>query len=317
MAALFFYGLYNNGQGFSDDLVGDAQGVSNIETGVRAARVYEAWIEQRIGRTSVKLGLYDLNSEFDTNDTGSLFLNSSHGIGSDFAQSGRNGPSIFPVTSLALRADYRVDDQWLMRLAVLDGVPGDPDRPRRTAIKLSSEDGALIIGEAEYRTADTKAILGYWHYTASFTPFDAALPGKRPGNDGLYMMVERRLSRAGTDGARGLSGWVRLGLANDRFNPIDQHLSGGLVYTGPTAGRPEDQLGIAVSLAQFGEPYRAARAAAMTPSTGSEINIEASYRAVLRPWLTVQPDVQYVVNPGGDPGIGDALVIGLRTQLSF
>jgi porin len=46
-AALFAYGLYDNGEPLSDDLVGAAQGVSNIETGVRAARLYEASIEQR------------------------------------------------------------------------------------------------------------------------------------------------------------------------------------------------------------------------------------------------------------------------------
>jgi len=40
-ATLFAYGLFNNGEPFSDDLVGAAQGVSNIETGVRAARLYE------------------------------------------------------------------------------------------------------------------------------------------------------------------------------------------------------------------------------------------------------------------------------------
>jgi carbohydrate-selective porin OprB len=34
-ATLFAYGLYNNGEPFSEDLVGAVQGVSNIETGVR------------------------------------------------------------------------------------------------------------------------------------------------------------------------------------------------------------------------------------------------------------------------------------------
>ena len=38
-ATLFIYGLYNNGRAFSGDLVGDEQIVSNIETGVRAARL--------------------------------------------------------------------------------------------------------------------------------------------------------------------------------------------------------------------------------------------------------------------------------------
>lgn len=315
---VFVYGLYNNGQALTGDLVGDAQGVSNIETGARAVRLYEAWVEQRFGRASIKVGLYDLNSEFDEHVTGSLFLNSTHGLGPDLSQSGLNGPSVFPVTSLALRADYQINEQLRVRAAVLDAVPGDPARPRRTAVRLGNGEGALLIGEAQYRTSNTRAILGYWRYTAGFASVGPSpAPGTRRGNDGLYVMVEQQLSRAGAEGARGLAGWLRLGLASDRFNPIDQNLSGGLVYTGPLATRPEDQIGVAFSRAQFGAPYREAMESAGTPATRSEFSIEASYRAVVTSWLSIQPDLQYIVNPGGDPGLRNALVIGVRTQLGF
>ena len=196
-------------------------------------------------------------------------------------------------------------------------MPGDPDHPARTAIHLSGKDGALVAGEAEYRAGRTRAILGYWCYTADFEPLEIAQPGGHSGNDGLYMLVEQRLARFGDDGARELSAWLRAGLANKRFNPVEAHLSGGVVLIGPTAARANDQLGIAISTAQFGEPYRRAMAARGRPSTRAEVNVEASYRAVLTPWLTVQPDIQYVVNPGGDPNLDDALLLGLRTQLSF
>jgi porin len=108
-ARAFVYALYDNGVHLSPTLVGDIQSVSNIETDVRAVRLFEAWIEQDVGKVgSVKAGLYNLNSEFDTTQSGGLFLISSHGIGPDFAQSGRNGPSIFPVTSLAVRAEAKL-----------------------------------------------------------------------------------------------------------------------------------------------------------------------------------------------------------------
>ena len=96
-ATLFVYGLYNNGQPFSDDLVGPAQGVSNIETGVRAPRLYEAWIEQRFAAdgASLKFGLYDLNSEFDAFGAAALFLNPSHGVVPDFSNPAVTGPRSF------------------------------------------------------------------------------------------------------------------------------------------------------------------------------------------------------------------------------
>ncbi len=73
--------LYTNGASLTDDLVGDYQVVSNIETGERLVRLFEAWVEAPIaGHTgSLRVGLYDLNTEFDVTDSGALFLNSGHG----------------------------------------------------------------------------------------------------------------------------------------------------------------------------------------------------------------------------------------------
>jgi porin len=45
--------------------------------------------------------------------------------------------------------------------------------------------------------------------------------------------------------------------------------------------------------------------------------IEATYHAPLTPWLSVQPDVQYVINPGGQPATAAALIFGLRAQVGF
>jgi len=322
-ATFFLYGLYNNGQSLSDELVGDLQVVSNIDAGVQAARVYEAWIEQRLmdDRLSLKAGLYDLNSEFDTTESGGLFLNSSHGIGPDFSQSGENGPSIFPVTSLAFRAEYSFSDTLLLRAAVLDGVPGDPDRPRRTAVKLSSDDGALLVAELNYLDERTKVAVGSWRYTAKFEDLVATAetgePVERRGNGGAYVLAERKLARETADDAQGLSSWVRLGFADERFNPVGRYVGGGLVYTGPFAGRDEDQLGLAFSRVRFGARYREAAAIAGEPVGRGETNVELTYRTAVAPWLTLQPDVQYVINPSGVPGRRDALVLGIRTELGF
>ncbi len=165
----FFYGLYNNDKTLSDTLVGDLHTVSNIDT-TTAFRLYEAWYEQAFGgdRGSLKVGLYDLNSEFDAIDTAGLFLLSSHGIGPDFAQTGQNGPSIFPVTSLAARLQFQISDTVLVRAAVLDAVPGSLVHTRRTAVKLGNGDGALVVGEIEADLNGTIAAVGGWTYTADF-----------------------------------------------------------------------------------------------------------------------------------------------------
>jgi porin len=312
-ARMFAYGIYNNGVSISK-LVGDVQAVSNIETRVRAARLFEAWVEQDVGRSgSVKAGLYNLNSEFDTTQSGGLFLTSSHGIGADIAQTGRNGPSIFPVTSLAVRGEMKLADHWLGRVAVLDGVPGDPNNPRRTAVSLSGRDGALVIGEINYLAGGTKAAIGVWGYTARFDPLLASADAGR-GNKGAYVFAEHRLTGVRTDDAAGLAGWLRFGIADTRYNPIARYLGGGLVYTGLAPGRNDDQVGVSFASADFGDRYRRSRAAT-GGADDREVVIEAVYNAVILPWLSVQPDVQYVVNPGGDPRLADAIVVGVRVKV--
>jgi porin len=317
-ATIFAYGLYNNGKPFAEEVVGAAQGVSNVETGVRAPRLYEAWVEQRFAgdRASVKLGLYDLNSEFDAIEAASLFINPSHGIGPDFSQSGRNGPSIFPVTSLALRADYKPGDRWTLRAAILDGVPGDPDQPSRTTIRLNRRDGALGAVEVNRATNHMRAGVGYWRYSGSFQRLSGK-PARKRGNDGFYAFIEGRLSREEGDKDQGLAGWIRLGFADPSFNPIKHYLGGGLTYTGPIRGRDADQVGLAIGSANFGGAVRRSSALVGDPLQARELIIEATYRAPVTRRLTIQPDLQIVFGPGGRRTTSDALILGLRGEIGF
>ena len=319
-ATLFVYGLYNNGHAFSGDLVGDAQTVSNIETGVRAPRLYQAWVEQRFAgdRASIKIGLYDLNSEFDTTNVGSLSLLSSHGIGPEFGQSGRNGPSIFPYTSLAIRGEYKLTNRLTVRAAVLDGVPDDPDRPKRTSVHLSRSDGALGIAELNYTGASANVSIGYWRYTSRFESWSA--PGSsdgRHGNLGGYAVIERRLihvDRGLPDDNRGLAAFFQAGSAAARFNRIDQYVGGGLVYTGLIASS-EDRVGVTLAHAVFSNEYRRWQAANGVRIGPAENVLELTYRRPVTHVLTLQPDIQYVIRPSGGRTLHNALAVGLRFEL--
>ena len=308
----FVYGLYNNGTRFTETLVGDLHTVSNIETGVSAVRLYEAWIDQRLwdDNVSLRAGLYDLNSEFDAIDPAALFINSAHGIGTDFGQTGENGPSIFPNTSLAFRIEAQVSGNWLLRAAVLDGVPGDPDHPKRTAIKLGNGDGALLVGEINYAQGPFRAGLGAWRYTARFA--DQMTGTARRGNDGVYGFVSAQVYAEPEDDQQGLSLFARLGRASRAFNDVGTYFGAGAVYRGLLPARPEDEWGIAVAWAETGTPFRQA-----TGAEKREVNVEMTYRAPLHDFITVQPVMQYIFNPGADPALKNALVLGIRFEFAW
>ena len=49
----------------------------------------------------------------------------------------------------------------------------------------------------------------------------------------------------------------------------------------------------------------------------AEIALELTYRAGLTAWWTVQPSLQYIVNPGTEPGLANAVLVGLRFEIAF
>ena len=307
---ILIHGLYNNGSTFSADRVGDLQGVSNIDA-VEASRLFEFWYELADDKWSVRAGLYDLNSEFDVNQTGSVFLNSSHGIGAEFGQTGENGPSIFPVSSLALRAAVAIGP-LTARAAVLDGVPGNSADASSNRISLGSEDGTLAVSELDTPFADSGRLwLGYWRYSARFDRVDGS--GSARGNDGWYVGAETRLA----SGPRAASGFVRYGRADERFNVLSSYLGVGAVIAGPFDARPADRLGIAVASAHAGDPYRDFTAGIGERAKRHEITWELTYRIVISENVAIQPDIQYVRNPSLSPSLHDAWVVGCRIQLAY
>lgn len=302
------HALYNNGQTFSD-LVGDTQVVSNIEAGAQTVILYEAWADAPLGKDgSIRFGLYDLNSEFDANEIGSLFINSSHGIGADIALSGENGPSIFPVTSLAARVQYAIGPGLIARAAILDAVPGNPQRPGRTAVRLSSREGALLIGELEHQSDRNKLVAGSWTYTEDQSRLDERGASRSRGG---YILLERNLGTVGEAGAD-LDAFLRAGVADQQTNPVAAYFGGGVTVAQPFNLESEHMLGLAIAWAEFGQSYR------RLGFTGQrEVNLELTYIQRIHEKVTVQPDLQLIFSPSGDPTLDHAVAAGMRVVIEL
>ncbi len=305
---VFLYGLYNNGTSFSERYVGDAQVVSNIETGEQALRLYEAWVQFAAGETTnFRFGLYDLNSEFDALEASQLFMGSAHGIGTEISQSGVNGPSIFPNTSLALRTHAQLNDTWHLLVGVLDGVPGDPDETDKTAVQLSSRDGALVISELQRVRSSSRLLLGAWSYTSKTDSLSGqGTTNDRRRNAGAYVRGEAVISESKGE----LMAFGRFGIADDNVNLFSRFYSGGLTWRSFMQNRPSDELGIAFAWAE-------ASGSAPVTAEKREIAYELTYRMQVTDWFAVQPNIQYVQNPGLDPALDNALVVGARFEFQL
>lgn len=309
--------LVNNGGSLSGRLIGDAQSVSGMEAD-RQLSLYELWTDWNAGASkhAVRFGIYDLGSEFDYSDSGLLFLNSSQGLGAEFAQTGLNGPSTYPATSLALRYRWQPAEKWTLLTAAFDAVPGDPQEPAHPGVHLSSREGALLITEAS-RSGERlrRFAVGRWSYTSRFDTTTGSV-SKRHGNAGQYALGDLLLWRSSGSVEREICAFGRYGTADTRINRFAASAQAGLVATGLIAGRPADRLGLGVTSARNGNLYRNSLIAAGTPTDRSETSLELTYRIELATGLAIQPDVQYVVNPDTDPRLTNALAVGVRFELS-
>ncbi len=334
--SLFLHGLATHGAR-PTGLTGDAQVASNIEA-PDGVRLYEAWIQKNFPGPDLSLlaGLYDVNSEFDVTEEALLFLNSSFGIGAEFGNSGVNGPSIFPATSLGARIQWHPGHQLYLQGAVLDGVPGDPDDPGTTAIQLSEEDGVLWAAEVGFLKHAEPAsrrgnprlgrghvhtgipwrlAAGVWQYRRRSERVEG--PGRVSGHPGAYLLAELRPGVGPPGASRPLGLFVRVGMADGRTNRFDAYTGGGLTYRGLLPGRDADVAGLGVAVGHNGEAFERSLRRRGEPVSSAETAMELTYRIRVGSHLEIQPDLQWIIDPGTDPRRKSALLLGLRLTASL
>jgi porin len=335
-AQLFLFALDTHG-GKPSDPVGALQPVNPNEA-PPGLRVEELWLQKNLleNRLSLLAGRYDINTEFYRLQSAALFVNSSFGIGPEFAQSGVAGPSTFPFTAVGARADFKPSANIVWRAALLNGSP--VDRPGGGVHLFARGDGALLLGEvAALKRPDTakmprdrrfeigrgmvrpyvgKVALGVWHYTASFPDLvdtlTTGIPVARRGSTGGYIVADQSIWSA-AKGARTLAAFTQLGIGDSRVNSVGRYLGAGLTLSDPLPRREQDQFGFAIAAAFLSSHYKAATVA---PSASAETALELTYLAQFTQSIVVQLDMQYVVHPGAVQSRRSSLVPGLRLALS-
>ncbi len=346
-----------HGRGLSASDLGNLNVVSSIEADP-TTRLNELWLQQGFwdGKVDVKIGQQSADLEFITSEYEDLFINSGFGWPTLPAVDLPSGGPAYPLPTPGIRVRARPTDRITTLVGVFNGSPaglrpGDPQRNDPSGTNFDVSSGALVIGEVQYavnREKDAKGLpgtykLGAWYDSNRFA--DAALqsaataqsPGvlaglqaSKRGNMSIYGTLDQLVFRPSPDSTGGLGVTGRAMAAPDDRNLVDLFVQGGVTYKGPFA-RDNDTMGIGVEWARIGSRARAGDAAtavatgSFVPVRSSEAVIEATYQAQVEPWWQVQPDFQYIFNPGGgllDPArptrrIGDAAVLGIRSVLTF
>jgi porin len=329
-----------HGRGPSANLVGNLMTLSSIEA-LPATRLNTLWFEQKLfdERVTIRGGQLAADTEFITSETAGGLINSTFGWPLLTAADTTGGGPAYPLATPGIRLQLKPVEELTLRAGVFAGNPGgsgctiNPQicNPSGTTFSLSG--GALWLAELEYGANKEKNSaylpgtykLGAWRETGTFMDQFTDAP-VRHGDWGVYAIADQTVWRRTPGEEQGVNVFMRLGGAPSDRNLITWYADGGLGFKGPLVERPDDVLTIGVAYGRISNQAALADrlAGPPTPVRDHETLVEVSYNINIIPGWSLQPDLQYVIHPGGNAAkptgtgtIQDAMVLGLRTTLNF
>ncbi len=303
--------MAHGGQNPENDLVGELQAISAIDQNP-ATRLDQIWYRQDLldGNLWFKLGRIDTTYDFDNIRDAQVFLNGSFGF----------SPVIFvfpsyPFSAWGGEVSWQPVSALTLHGGLFDGNTENtlPDVASTDPNAVENPDGILALVEESLNWRITPRhlsgtfTLGQWYHTGTFQRYSGS---SVQGAGGFYAYLDQTLwtfAHAKGQTASRIGTFVQYAWANDQLTEIDQNISGGLRWRGPIPGRMDDNTGIAATWAHL-SPY------AQTPYS-YELAIEGFYTAQITPWLSVQPDLQYIIHPGGI--YQNALVATVQVGIQF
>ncbi len=139
-------------------------------------------------------------------------------------------------------------------------------------------------------------------------------------NGGFYAIVDRLLYHKTPylneqSSLSGLGGFASLSYAPPDGNQVSFYADCGLNYNGLFLGRDSDVLGLALSYTKISSDLSASTIFLSIPDT------KPSLRRRIVGWSTsriyIQPDFQYILNPGAFRHRPNAVVAGVRYDVTF
>jgi porin len=149
---------------------------------------------------------------------------------------------------------------------------------------------------------------------------------QRSGRYGGFVMLQQQLTgrysqatNGDTRTTQGLTAFATFTQADRDTARVDNQITTGLRYLGLMATRPDDfiQLGAARTHLNARAAFSDGLETGVWADQGAEYALEADYGLQLARWMSVQPNVQYIVNPGGDEGRRNVVVIGVKTSIAI
>jgi porin len=352
-------GLQIWGGYLSQDNLRNLQRVTGIEADV-SVRLWELWYQQKFGdKFDVKVGEQSLDQEFMVSPSATYFLNSMFGWPMlPSADLPAGGPD-YPLAAFGVRGRTQVTDNVTVLAGLFNGsaIPRNSPNSQMSnpnGVSFPLDTGIFAIAELQFTVPGLGASakvndaykIGAWYDSYNFpdqqydtmgvplaSPLSNGIPANHSPNYSIYGLMDKVIWLAKGDSNRYATAFVRpmFTTLQDR-NLISFSVNGGVTLHEPLPGRDNDTFGLGFGVAKVSNSasaydwdLRFYDPTVYTPVRSAETFLEATYQVQVAPWWQIQPDLQYVINPGAGivnrnnptQRIKNELVVGLRTNITF
>jgi porin len=310
-------GYWSSGRSLTEDFIGNFFNVSSAFNG-DSVGLYQLYFEQSLfdDILNIALGRMATGDDFMTSP---IFYNF---VSLAFDQ---NPVSIFfnipsftadPTSTWGVRAKVAPVKEFYAMFGLYDSNPATGRISSRNFEPSFNGEG-LIIGEVGFSVnndRDLKGLPGNYkvggYYDTSNFALLSAPEAKRSGNYGFYLLMDQMIYREGAPGSdQGLTPFATFTLApSNDINTFPFFFSTGMVYEGLFPSRDTDTTSFGFSYGNVSKDLI---------GQDFEILMELSHIFNITPWLSVQPDIQYVIHPGGSSQIPNAFVIGFALDVNL
>ncbi|MFZ4775770.1 MAG: carbohydrate porin [Terrimicrobiaceae bacterium] len=349
-------GLNRAGSSLSQDNVGNQFTVQQVYGG-QTAMFYALILEQRLldDKISLKAGRFSTGDDFASSPIYWLYMN--NGIdGNPQALPVNTQFSAYPwaVWAARLRVDptpecnamigaYQVSTRvfdreyhgldWSIRqgdgVLLIGQVGWTPEFFKRPVEKVSDGKSAVATkARSEGKTfkaispdTEMKGLPGHYWFGGYYSPWQFAQFGTTEtatSSYGFYCHADQMIWQEAPGSDQGLTIWSAFVLSpQQNIAKLPFQANAGIIYKGLVPTRDEDFTIFGFVYGKFSRNY-----ARTVDETGGgypqyEMVLEAAYRVNFTKFAYLQPDLQYVINPGGTGNIPNALVLGAQMGVTF
>jgi len=326
-----------NGESLSAKRVGNVFTIQQVYGGQTFHLIDVAYKQKFLdGRVETSLGRIAAGDDFLVSPYNYLFMQNGfdgNPVGIFFNSPGMTA---YPNASWGARIKVKPTRRTYIMGGIYNGDPSIRDIDHNGA-DMSMNGPVFVIGEAGYQLnglpGDSRRLgnykAGFWYDNSEFTDYNSVglgqPAGTKRGNYGFYTLFDQVLFPFGEPGSNqgfGVFGSF-LTSPDESVSQMPYFFTAGVASRGIFESRPIDVAGFGVVYGSFSSDLSNAqeREQQLDPTVGVqdyETVLEWTYRFNLRKGAVFfQPDIQYVINPGGTGQINDALVLGCQLGINF